>query len=79
MPPFGAEFFGGRDELEVSAGNVFELVRLLDAIGPGFAEIAGIRIALAVDGILASDWSMPLSDSSEVLVVPRIAGGIFAG
>lgn len=75
MPPFDAEFFGGRDALDVPAGTIFELVRALDAIGPGFAAKAETRIAFAVDGALVTDWSLPLTAESEVLLVPRLAGG----
>jgi molybdopterin converting factor small subunit len=31
---------------------------------------------VAVDGVVANDWSTRLSDGSEVLLVPRIAGGV---
>jgi len=74
-PPFGKEFFGGQDELEVVAGNVFALVHALDAIGPGFADAANRRAAIAVNGVTITAWDTPLDGSSEVLFVVRIAGG----
>jgi len=75
MPPFAAEYFGGREVLDVPAATIFDLVRALDAIGPGFAGRAETRVAFAVDGVLIADWSSPLTEESEVLLVPRIAGG----
>lgn len=75
MPPFAAEFFGGQTEWDVPASNIFELIRELDARAPGFAESADSRLTVAVDGVVANDWSTRLSNSAEVLLVPRIAGG----
>jgi len=75
MPPFENEFFGGRDRLEVEAGNLFEAVRELGKLGPGFAEVAEVRAALAVDGVVTQDWSTPLTDGSEVILLPRVGGG----
>jgi molybdopterin converting factor small subunit len=75
MPPLSSEFFGGADSIELDAGNVFELVGALDLRSPGFAEIADVRVAVAVDDVLTSDWTTPLSDNSDVLLVPRVGGG----
>ena len=75
LAPFDTEFFAGQETLDVPAGTIFELVRALDAIGPGFAQKAETRIAFAVDGALVTDWSSPLTAESEVLLVPRLAGG----
>jgi molybdopterin converting factor small subunit len=74
-PPFTYEFFGGRDELDVAAGNVFALVRALDTLSPGFAEAAQLRAAIAVNGVAITAWDTPLNEGSEVLFVARIAGG----
>ena len=75
MAPLSAEFFAGRASHDVEAGTLFELVRALDELSPRFGEEAETRAAFAIDGVLTSDWSTPLSAASEVLVVPRIAGG----
>jgi molybdopterin converting factor small subunit len=75
MPPFGGEFFGGRAELEIEAASLFALVRLLDVQAPGFAEAADSRVAFAVDGTVTPDWSARLAPGTEVMVIPRIAGG----
>lgn len=75
LPPLDAEFFGGADSLEVDAGNVFELVGALGRRSPGFAEVADVRAAIAVDDVLTADWATPLSSTSNVLLVPRVGGG----
>jgi hypothetical protein len=71
----GTEYFGSTDEIEVEAGNLFQLVAALDRIAPGFAEAAGIKLAFAVDGELTEDWTKPLPANAEVLIVTRIGGG----
>lgn len=75
MPPFDNEFFGGKDRLEIEASNLFGAVRELGKLGPGFAEIAEVRATLAVDGVVTADWSTPLTEASEVIVLPRVGGG----
>lgn len=75
MPPLSSEFFGGAESIEVDAGNVFELVVALDRRSPGFAEIADVRVAVAIDDVLTSDWTAKLSRNSDVLLVPRVGGG----
>jgi len=73
--PFDSQFFAGAAEIAVPARDLFELVRLLDARAPGFADAVEERGLLAVDGRAVADWSAPLAADAEVLVVPRIAGG----
>lgn len=73
--PLGGEFPGGAREFDVDAETVFALVRKLDALSPGAAEFIEAQVSIAVDGELIGDWSTPLQRSSEVLLVPHIAGG----
>lgn len=73
--PLGGEFPGGAREFELEAANVFELVGKLDALSPGAAAFIESQVSIAVDGALIGDWSTPLERSSEVLLVPHIAGG----
>lgn len=75
MSPLSSEFFGGAERIEVDAGNVFELVGALDRRNPGFADVADVRVAFAVDDVLTTDWMTPLSRDSDVLLVPRVGGG----
>jgi molybdopterin converting factor small subunit len=74
-PSLRAEFPGGRDEFDVPAASVFDLVRQLDALAPGMAAYIEARVSVAVDGELVADWSTSLTRDSEVLLVPHIAGG----
>ena len=74
MPPFDREYFGG-DRLDLEATNLFDLVRKLDVQAPGFAEIAEVRAAFAIDGVFTTDWSSPLAGAAEVILLPRIGGG----
>ena len=74
-PSLGSEFPALPGELVVDALSLYALVRAVDGQAPGFATFCETRAALAVDGVLASDWAQGLSEQSEVLVVPRIAGG----
>jgi molybdopterin converting factor small subunit len=70
-----AELFGGRETVEVTGKTLFGVVHALEALGPGFEARAGHGLAMAVDGMLAEDWSTPVGPDSEVLVVMRVAGG----
>jgi molybdopterin synthase sulfur carrier subunit len=75
MPPFAREFFGGKDRLELEAGTLFGLVRKLDEVAPGFAAIAEVRAAFAIDGVFAPNWSSSIAGAKEVILLPRVAGG----
>lgn len=73
--PLRGEFPLAAGELEIAAATVFELVRELEARSPGITEFIEAKVSIAVDGELVSDWSASLARSSEVLLVPHIAGG----
>jgi len=73
--PLARELFGGRETIEVPGNTVFAVVRALEAQASGFESRAGSTLAIAVDGMLADDWSTPVSPDSEILIVSRVAGG----
>lgn len=76
MPPFDREFFGGSDRLEIDApSTLFALVGRLDALAPGFADVAEARAAFAIDGVYTRDWTSPLAGAAEVILLPRVSGG----
>jgi hypothetical protein len=75
MPPFDREFFGGTDRFEMVAKTLFGVVNQLDDLGPGFADLADVRAALAVDGVVQPDWSFSLEGAGEVVVMQKVAGG----
>lgn len=74
-PSFCTEYFGGGLDRNIEAANLFQLVDALDRLAPGFAEAAGTKVTFAVDGVQQHDWTIPLPQECEVLLVPRIAGG----
>jgi molybdopterin converting factor small subunit len=73
--PFDRDWFGGKGELAVEAKNLFALARALDALAPGFGAVIDGKVSVVVNGFAASDWSVPLGATDEVLLVPKIAGG----
>lgn len=75
LPPFAGDWFGGRGEMEVKAGNLFALVRALDTLAPGFAEAAEAGAAIAINGSAVGDWTTALASDDEVMFVPKVAGG----
>ena len=75
----GSEYLGGSAGIDIAAGNIFELVELLDRMSPGFAAAAGVKLVFAVNGELAEDWTAPLPADAEILLVPRIGGGARSG
>jgi hypothetical protein len=75
MPPFDREFFGGTDCFDLSAKTLFGVVNKLDELGPGFADLADVRAAFAVDGAVQPDWSVSLEGAQEIVVMQKVAGG----
>jgi len=75
MPPFDRELFGGRDRIDLEAATLFKLVEEIDRLSPGFGDLANVRAAFAIDGVVTADWSASLATASEVIMMPRVAGG----
>ena len=67
---------GGKAEVEVDAANIHQL---LDSLGRDFPKLKPQierGVAVAVDGqIYRDDWFQPIAADSEVVVLPRMAGG----
>lgn len=74
-PSLSAEFTGAAAEMNLAASNLFHLVRELEAQFPGMGAFCEARVSMAVDGVFTHDWATALTPASEVLLVPRIAGG----
>jgi sulfur-carrier protein len=67
---------GGIDRFEVEATSVRALIAALEARFPGLGGLVGTRMALAIDGEIHHDaLAEPLAPDSEVVLIPRIAGG----
>ena len=75
LAPFSQQFFGGTAQLNVSAKNIFGLIEALNALAPGFADVAGLRATFAIDGSVQNDWSATIPTDAEVTLFPRVAGG----
>ncbi len=74
-------FFGGAataaacQQCEVTASDVAQLRTVLaDTFGPGLDQVLTVS-SLLVDGTVATDDSMSLSDSATIDVLPPYAGG----
>jgi sulfur-carrier protein len=71
-----AQFTGGESELELEAGNIRQLLRLLGARYPALEPHLGEGLAVAIDGEIFQDaWLEPIPPGSEVYLIPQIAGG----
>lgn len=75
MPAVAALVPGLPTQTEVEAGNLHQLVARLDEAFPGCGAVLAGRAALAIDGAVTADWSRPVNPDSEVMIVPKIAGG----
>lgn len=65
----------GEEAFEVQAANIFGLVRELDARFPGLGRFIETSASIAVDGEAIHAWTRGLTDDSEVVLFPKIAGG----
>mgnify|MGYP006118809361 FL=1 len=76
LPKPLAEITGGELEFEIEASHVRSLVRELDRLFPGLAELLSGPVAVAIDGEIVSDPLLePLQAESEVHFLPRVGGG----
>ena len=67
---------GGVASLEVEAGSVRALVKLLDQRFPGIGERLTTGTAVAIDGDIVQDALFEdLPDSCEVHFLPALSGG----
>jgi sulfur-carrier protein len=67
---------GGLDRFEVPARDVRSLIAELERRFPGLGEYVENRMAVAIDGEIHQDaLGTPLAPDSEVVLIPRIAGG----
>ena len=67
---------GGLAEVEVEAETIGELLtRLVDRF-PGMQDALDRGIAVAIDReIYRDDWTQPIPEDAEVVLLPRIEGG----
>ena len=66
----------GAESVELNAGTIRELMRVLCEQYPKLAPFVDEGIAVSVDGtIYRDDWSQALPDNAEIYLLPRIEGG----
>ena len=69
-------FTGGLDGFDVPAADVRGLLAELERRFPGLGAHVEQRMAIAIDGEIHQDGlGAPLAPDSEVVLIPRIAGG----
>jgi len=70
------DFTGGIDAFEVEALTIRALIRELDERFPGLGEHVEEAMAIAIDGEIHQDaWGVALNKASEIVLIPKIAGG----
>jgi sulfur-carrier protein len=69
-------FTGGVSEFDVEARSVRQLILELERRYPGLGDFIERRMAIAIDGEIHQDaYAAPLSEASEVYLIPKIGGG----
>lgn len=69
-------FTRSEGEVEISASNTKILLEKLVARYPELTETVQAGVSLAIDGEVYKDaWFTPISDDSEVVVLPLMVGG----
>jgi len=67
---------GGRDEIEVEAENIHQLLTRLGQDHPKLKLMLDRGVAVAIDGqIYRDDRFRAIPPGSEVFILPRLAGG----
>lgn len=67
---------GGEAELEVEAANIRQLLTRLGELHPKLKPMLERGAAVAIDGqIYRDDWFRAIPEGSEVVILPRMAGG----
>jgi molybdopterin converting factor small subunit len=67
---------GGRTKLEVEAATIQQLLSRLGQDHPKLKPMLERGVAVAIDGqIYRDDWLRPIPPGSEVVILPKMAGG----
>ncbi len=70
------KYTGGETEVELEAGNVRQLFRVLGERYPDLKPHLEAGLAVAIDGQIYQDaWLEPIPPDAEVHLLPQIAGG----
>ena len=69
-------FTGGVAAFDVEADSVRRMIGVLDTRYPGLGEHIRRKLAIAIDGDIHQDaGDIPLTPTSEVVLIPKIGGG----
>jgi len=69
-------FTNGEAEMNIEAKTTRELLKKISERFEGLAEVIEEGVSLAIDGEVFKDaWFTPISDDSEVVVMPLMVGG----
>ena len=67
---------GGRTDIEVEAATIHQLLSRLGQDHPKLKPLLDRGVAVAIDGqIYRDDWFRAIPPGSEVVILPRMAGG----
>jgi molybdopterin converting factor small subunit len=67
---------GGRSQVEVEAATIHQLLARLEKDHPKLKPLIERGVAVAIDGeIYRDDWLRAIPPGSEVVLLPRMAGG----
>ncbi|HKF70308.1 MAG TPA: MoaD/ThiS family protein [Stellaceae bacterium] len=67
---------GGRAQVEVEAATIQQLLTRLEKAHPKLKPLIERGVAVAIDGeIYRDDWLRAIPPGSEVVLLPRMAGG----
>ena len=67
---------GGAASIDIEAATIRELLTKLIERFPDMAAPLDQGIAVAIDGVVyRDDWTQPIPENAEVVLMPRIAGG----
>ena len=67
---------GGRAEVEVEAATIHQLLSRLGQDHPKLKPLLERGVAVAINGeIYRDDWLRPIPRGSEVVILPKMAGG----
>jgi molybdopterin converting factor small subunit len=82
IPSLLRDLAGGREKVDVCGSNIGEVIEALDRACPGIKDrlclAGGLRpgIAVAVDNQVARlGLGQPVSEASEIQILPAISGG----
>ncbi len=67
---------GGAETVEVEAKNVRQILDRIGELHPGFKDRYDEGVTVSIDGqIYVDDWFQPVTEDSEVYLLPYLEGG----